>query len=138
MLNQSSSVLNAKTQFCHVLCGITGWFTEILFTAFQSFRRRDWRLIGQTSVWMFPIYGMGCLLVFPYRLLKNRSVLIRGFSYMVAIFTGEYISGRLLTYFQACPWDYSKCRFNLHKVIRLDYAPGWFLLGLILEKINCR
>ncbi|MGN0308431.1 MAG: hypothetical protein ACI4DN_09465 [Lachnospiraceae bacterium] len=119
-------------------CGATGWFTEILFTAFQSFRRRDWRLIGQTSIWMFPIYGMGCLLIFPYRLLKNRSVLLRGISYMAAIFTGEYISGRLLNHFHACPWDYSGCRFNLHRVIRLDYAPGWFLLGLFLERVHRR
>ncbi|MBQ9990149.1 MAG: hypothetical protein IJP31_04300 [Lachnospiraceae bacterium] len=117
-------------------CGVTGWFTEILFTAFQSFRRRDWRLIGQTSVWMFPIYGMGCLLLFPYRLLKNHSTLVRGVSYTLAIFTGEYLSGRLLTRFHACPWDYSSSRFNLHRVIRLDYAPGWFLLGLFLERFH--
>ncbi|MCI5584817.1 MAG: putative ABC transporter permease [Lachnospiraceae bacterium] len=119
-------------------CGAVGWCVEILFTAFQSFRRRDWRLIGQTSLWMFPIYGLGCLLIFPYRLLKNRSRFIRGFSYMVAIFTGEYVSGRLLNRFHACPWDYSRCRFNLHRVIRLDYAPGWFMLGLFLEKIHSR
>lgn len=119
-------------------CGATGWFTEILFTSFQSFRRRDWRLIGQTSIWMFPIYGMGCLLLFPYRLLKKRSVVVRGISYMVAIFTGEYITGRLLNRFHACPWDYSTSRFHLHKVIRLDYAPGWFLLGLFLENFHRR
>lgn len=119
-------------------CGVTGWFTEILFTAFQNFRRRDWRLIGQTSVWMFPIYGMSCLLLIPYKLLKKRSIFVRGITYTLAIFTGEYFSGKLLGHFKACPWDYSSSRFHIHRVIRLDYAPCWFFLGLFLERFHRR
>ena len=118
------------------ICGTIGWCTEILFTSFQSFRSRDRRLLGQTSLWMFPIYGCGCLLAFPYRYLKDRSFWVRGLTYMTAIFTGEYLSGKLLGHYNACPWDYSGCRLNLGKVIRLDYAPGWFLLGLFLENIH--
>jgi uncharacterized membrane protein len=116
-----------------LLCGILGWCVEILFTSFQSFRRRDWRLKGTTSLWMFPIYGCGCFLSLPRRLLKSRPVLVRGLSYMMCIFTGEYISGKILNRFHACPWDYSRCPMNIDKVIRLDYAPGWFLLGLIMD-----
>lgn len=119
-------------------CGIIGWCVEILFTAFQSFRRRDWRLMGVTSVWMFPIYGLGCLLILPYQLLKKCSVWTRGITYMLCIFTGEYLSGRILTKFHACPWNYEKSPLNIQKVIRLDYAPGWFLLGLFLEKVHTR
>ena len=44
-----------------LICGLTGWCMEILFTSAGSLARHDGRLIGQTSLWMFPIYGYGCL-----------------------------------------------------------------------------
>ncbi|MBQ3105646.1 MAG: hypothetical protein IJC59_07305 [Lachnospiraceae bacterium] len=119
-------------------CGILGWCVEILFTAFQNFRYRNWKLQGTTSLWMFPIYGCGCALALPYRILKKAPAFYRGLSYMLLIFTGEYISGRLLTGKQACPWDYSASRYQIHNVIRLDYAPGWFCLGLLIERIFLR
>ncbi len=46
--------------FCK--CGITGWCLEVVFTSAESVMARDWRLIGRTSLLMFPIYGMGALL----------------------------------------------------------------------------
>ena len=95
----SSMILKLPKKF--IICGIIGWCTEILFTSFQSFRRRDWKLKGQTSLWMFPIYGCGCLLAIPYRLLKNRPLWVRGLSYMTAIFGGEYLTGRLLWKYNA-------------------------------------
>ena len=117
------------------LCGIIGWSAEILFTSLQSLKKHDLRLQGITSLWMFPIYGCGFLLIIPYKLFKQCSFLIRGFVYMCCIFTGEYISGRLLTKINACPWNYEHCNFHIRKVIRLDYAPLWFLLGLFFEKV---
>lgn len=118
-----------------LLCGIIGWCTEIIFTALQSLRRRDFRLLGITSLWMFPIYGLGSFLMLPYRLLKNCSLFIRGTVYAICIFLGEFFSGQLLTKIHACPWNYEKSRLNIKKVIRLDYAPLWFLFGLLLEKV---
>ena len=44
------------------ICGLTGWCLEILFTSIGNCSRHDLRLIGQTSVWMFPIYGMACII----------------------------------------------------------------------------
>ena len=67
--------------------------------------------------------------------IKNTSVFLRGTIYTICIFLGEYFSGRLLTRFHVCPWNYEKAKLNIHKVIRLDYAPLWFLFGLFLEKI---
>ena len=49
--------------------------------------------------------------------------------------TVEYLSGRLLWKHDLCPWDYGKSRFHIHRIIRLDYAPWWFLAGLFFEKI---
>lgn len=124
-------------RFTHnfLLCGIIGWCTEIVFTALQSLRRRDFRLLGITSLWMFPIYGLGSLLLLPYKLIKNCSLFIRGTVYTLCIFLGEFFSGQLLSKIHACPWNYEKSRLNVKKVIRLDYAPLWFLFGLLLEKI---
>lgn len=118
-----------------LLCGIIGWCTEIIFTALQSLRRRDFRLLGVTSLWMFPIYGLASLLIIPYKFVKNTSALVRGTVYTLCIFLGEFFSGQLLNKFHACPWNYEKSRLNFKKVIRLDYAPLWFLFGLLLEKI---
>ncbi len=118
-----------------VKCGILGWCLEILFTAFHSFRRREMQLKGNTSIWMFPIYGSAALLNPICRFLKNKNLLLRGGIYTVLIFFGEFITGTLLKKRNLCPWDYQKSKLNINGVIRLDYAPYWFLTGLILEKI---
>lgn len=43
-------------------CGVAGWCLEVIFTSVESIMARDWRLMGKTSLLMFPIYGMGALL----------------------------------------------------------------------------
>jgi uncharacterized membrane protein len=93
------------------------------------------KLIGNTSIWMFPIYGMASLIAPIYRLIQHANVLIRGLVYMLSIFTAEYATGYLLNKRDMCPWDYSKSKFNIDGLIRLDYAPLWFGIGLIFEKI---
>ena len=97
----------------------------------------DLRLTGNTSLWMFPIYGSACLLAPFKRLFAHLHISRprRGLFYMAMIFTVEYLSGRLLWKHGLCPWDYGKSRFHVHRIIRLDYAPWWFLAGLFFEKI---
>lgn len=55
---------------------------------------------------------------------------------MSLIFSAEYISGKFLRAKNLCPWDYSHAKWNINKVIRLDYAPLWFLVGLFFEQIT--
>lgn len=120
-----------------LLCGLCGWCMEILFTALHSLKRRDLRLTGNTSLWMFPIYGSACLLA-PFKRLFQRlhiSRLKRGLFYMTMIFSVEYLSGCLLWKRGLCPWDYRRSHFHIRRVIRLDYAPWWFLAGLFFERI---
>ena len=133
------SATNNLKIFCRnfLLCGLCGWCMEILFTALHSLKRRDLRLTGTTSLWMFPIYGCACLLA-PFKQLFAKlhvGRLKRGLFYMLLIFTVEYFSGRLLWKHGLCPWDYLKSRFHIHRIVRLDYAPWWFLAGLFFEKI---
>ena len=119
----------------YIHCGLLGWFLEMIFTAFGAFRRRDLRLPCATSVWMFPIYGLAALLAPLGRRLRNRSLLSRGLVYTGLIFTGEYLTGTWLNRRGLCPWDYSRSRWNLSGIIRLDYAPCWFVTGLLFERL---
>ena len=117
-------------------CGILGWTIEILWTGLQAFRIRNLKLIGRSSLWMFPIYGSADLLTPLMQRLKttNHTPLIkRGLIYMSLIYLGEYLSGILLKQKNLCPWDYSHTPYHYQGVIRLDYAPLWFLVGLFLE-----
>lgn len=119
-------------------CGMTGWCMEIIFTGLHSLKDHNNTLMGNTSIWMFPIYGMASLLSPLCRLLKGKSLMLRGSIYTCCIFAGEYLTGSFLRRFHACPWDYSKARLNVNGLIRLDYAPYWFGAGLLFEKILSR
>ena len=117
------------------MCGIAGWCLEIFWTSLGALRRREMKLIGNTSIWMFPIYGMACIIKPLYRYFKKIPALFRGFIYSTGIFCFEYLSGSLLKKHHLCPWDYSNAPTNINGVIRLDYAPVWMAAGLIFEKI---
>lgn len=116
-------------------CGILGWCLEILFTSADSFRRRQFTLKGNTSLYMFPIYGMAAFLAPVCRLLKGKPLLFRGLTYAGLIFTGEYITGALLSRKSLCPWDYGRSKWHVNRLIRLDYIPFWALAGLLFEKL---
>ena len=120
------------------ICGLTGWCIEIIFTSLGAFLQGDLRLIGQTSLWMFPIYGLAAFIKPLYEVIKKLPLLLRGCIYSFCILICEYISGMLLKKHHLCPWDYSKAKYNLKGVIRLDYAALWALAGLLFERIVTR
>ncbi len=103
----TKSIANSFKTFgrSFLLCGLCGWCMEILLTALHSLRRRDLRLTGNTSLWMFPIYGSACLLAPFKRLFEHLNISRpgRGLFYMAMIFTVEYLSGRLLWKHDLCP-----------------------------------
>ena len=132
--------------FHFFLCGMTGWCLEVVFTSMESILVHDWRLMGRTSLLMFPIYGCGALLA-PIGSLADRWIgdgplsrtdwIIRhGLLYMVLIFTAEYLSGAVLTAWGMCPWDYTGFQTSVNGLIRLDFAPLWFATGLLFEWIS--
>jgi uncharacterized membrane protein len=130
-------------------CGMAGWCLEILFTSADSIITHDWRMMGRTSLLMFPIYGLGALLgpigrgidrwldeglwdSLPLRDLALRHGMID----MVLIFCTEYLFGFWMRQFGICPWDYSGRPTNINGLIRLDFAPLWFGTGLLFEGIT--
>ena len=116
-------------------CGLAGWCMEILFTSMDALRRRDMTLKGTTSLWMFPIYGSAAVFAPLTKLLDAKPAWVRGFTYMGLLFSGEYISGHLLSKRKICPWDYGRSRWNIGRIIRLDFAPCWFFAGLLFEQL---
>lgn len=116
-------------------CGITGWCMEVVWTALGNIKKRDRRMMGNTSIWMFPIYGLAAIIKPLSKKMKNHSPIFRGSIYMTGIYCVEFVSGIILKKKNCCPWNYSKCKYNIKGVIRLDYAPLWFGAGLLLEKI---
>lgn len=129
--------MNMKRKLIDFLvCGLCGWCMECLWTGLHSvISRKDKKLLCKTSVWMFPIYGMAACLTPICKKLKNKNAFIRGGVYTLFIFITEFLTGYILTKFKACPWDYSKAKLNFKGVIRLDYAPAWFLVGLFFEML---
>ena len=116
-----------------ITCGIVGWCLEDLWTGFCAYINKDRKLECRTSIWMFPIYGCASLIKPVSRLLRRENVLTRGFIYMSAIFLIEFVSGSILKKYNMCPWDYSDAPLNIKGLIRLDFAPLWFLAGLLYE-----
>lgn len=117
-----------------MLCGLIGWCWECFWTGLSSVQKKDHKFLCRTSLWMFPIYGMAACIGPIFRWIKSFSIGVRGCIYTVGIFLAELFTGSLLKRFHACPWDYSKAKLNYKGVIRLDYAPFWFLLSLIYER----
>lgn len=117
-------------------CGLIGWCLEICFTSFHSFTKNDFSLKGVTSLWMFPIYGMASFLTPICHLIKNRSFIFRGIVYTICIFIMEFITGRFLSKKGICPWNYTHSKWHIKGIIRLDYAPIWFVTGLFFEHSN--
>ena len=126
--------MNRKNFF---ICGLTGWCMEILFTSVGTISRSDLRLLGQTSIWMFPIYGMAAYICPLYRKISRWPVICRSALYSVCIMGGEFISGSILKRFSLCPWDYTGSRYNINGIVRLDYMPFWMAAGLVFERLLC-
>lgn len=118
-----------------IKCGMVGWCLEIFWTGLDSLRHKEYKLVGHSSFWMFPIYGLAAFIGPCSKRIQNLNLLSRGFLYMNGIFAVEYVSGRFLSKKNLCPWDYSDAPLNYRSVIRLDYAPLWFFTGLLFEKI---
>lgn len=118
-----------------ITCGLCGWCIEVVWTGLGSFINHDKKMMGNTSILMFPIYGLGSFIKPLSKALSSKHIAFRGIIYTICIFTVEYISGYYLKLRQKCPWDYSKSKYNVNGLIRLDYAPAWFAVGLLFEKL---
>ena len=124
--------------YTFIKCGLFGWCLEIFWTGLGSLFQGDGRLTGHSSLWMFPIYGMAATIHPLYPIIKPLNFVFRGSIYMLCIFAVEFVTGSFLKLMHPCPWDYSQSPWNINGVIRLDYAPVWFIAGLLFEWLVCK
>lgn len=122
-----------------VLYGLGGWCGEVLFTALtDSLPKGDWRLVGRTYLWMFPIYGLIAVLYEPvHELIRSGIWPLRAAIWSLG-FTGvELIAGWTIARITGrCPWDYTDKRFAINAYIRWDFFPIWAVVGLALEPVH--
>lgn len=118
-----------------LLCGSLGWCLEVFWTGLHALIAGEPTMMGKTSLLMFPIYGCAAVIKPIYQKISSIPVFFRGCLYTIGIYATEFFSGTILKYFHMCPWDYSKAPLHFKGIIRLDYAPVWFVTGLIFEKI---
>lgn len=129
----------------YILFGALGVAGEVAFTAlvisaallFMSKEKQHNIGYGYSYIWMFFIYGLGAVM-YPYVLqhVGNWHWFGRGLSYMGIIFVVEYLTGYWLKKVLGhCPWDYHGKATNISGLIRLDYSPIWFGVGLLGEVV---
>jgi hypothetical protein len=136
-----------KTIIYFLIFSVFGISMEIFWSAFIGyFSSKNPRLMGKSTLWMFPIYGSILFIVtLTSWVYGSYPWWFRGLIYMFLILIWEYFSGlfvRLLV--GVSPWDYAKetsdgigspKKFNLDGLICLEYAPLWFILGLVAESL---
>ncbi|WP_338863288.1 putative ABC transporter permease [Myxococcus stipitatus] len=120
------------------LYGCTGWVLEVLFTGAGAALKRDRSATATTYLWMHPIYGGTALALEQVSArLESLPRPVRALAYTALIFGAEYTTGWLLRRLLGrCPWDYSPHRWSVNGLIRLDYAPAWYLTALLFEPVR--
>lgn len=116
-----------------LIYGAIGWCMEIVWTGLQSLINKDFKMTATTSLWMFFIYGSVVFFEPVVDLLVGMPIIFRGVIYVLCIFGIEYLTGGFLRKLGTCPWDYTGSRYSINGLIRLDYAPAWFLAGIVFE-----
>ncbi len=120
-----------------ILYGLIGLCMEVLWTGLFSGIKGDVKLTGQTYIWMFFIYGLAVFLEPIHNKIRHLHLILRGSIYMTLIFLVEFTTGLFLkTVIGVCPWDYTDNPLSLFGLITLTFAPIWFTLGLLFEKLH--
>jgi len=82
------------------------------------------------------VRGGGLLFERLYAVIHEQPWGVRGLVWTAAIFAVEYVSGAVIRRLAGrSPWDYSGAALSVGGLIRLDYAPLWFGLGLLFERV---
>lgn len=116
--------------------GLVGWAMEIIWTSLGSLLQGDTKLEGYTNLWMFLIYGSAVLLEPIHDTIKGWRWPIRGLLWLIIIWGMEYTSGFILkNTLGILPWMYEG-PFAIDGLVRLDFAPAWFIAGLIFEQVH--
>ncbi|KAF6038042.1 TMEM229B [Bugula neritina] len=117
-----------------------GYFSEIAFTAAWEFVvTNKYTLMGTTSIWTIPIYGIsGVVVEYIYTYTKYQLRLplpLRCVIYVLWTYLWEFSTGYLLRCFGACPWNYEDYDWDFWGLICLEYAPLWYIGSILYDQI---
>ena len=116
-----------------IFIGIT---LEIVATSIMDFiKYRDPRLKGESYLWMLPVYAVvPYIYMFVTSTFKDYGWMMKGFIYMISFYLLELMAGLIIKRLVGVsPWNYKNYRFKFKEVICLEYAPVWFIYGVVGE-----
>jgi uncharacterized membrane protein len=116
-----------------IFIGIT---LEIVATSIMDFiKYRDPRLKGESYLWMLPVYAVvPYIYMFVTSTFKDSGWMMKGFIYMISFYLLELVAGLIIKRLVGVsPWNYKNYRFHFKEVICLEYAPVWFIYGVVGE-----
>ena len=118
--------------------GVHGVFSEVVFTAvWEVVVGGSLRLMGTSSIWSFLVYGLGTFagaeLMREQMQARRVPTWARCVLYVPLVYAWEFGCGAILSYFHACPWDYSEFDYDVMGLITLEYAPLWLMGGAYFE-----
>jgi len=119
--------------------GMFGLTVELLFTACLGLiTKKNYNLMGHTSIWMFPIYSLG--LTYGFDFIKQIIPLdfLRYFSYPFWIWVVEILIGYPASKLGVRIWDYRYLSDNKHfkGIISYVHFPVWILFGVLVELVD--
>lgn len=114
--------------------GLIGLHIECFFTGIISFIYGDRSATCKTYLWMMPVYGTAAVTLESVHGLLGWNPVLAALLYVPIIYAFEFVWGWLFRKILGkCPWDYGKKRWSVMGLIRLDFAPFWFLLALCIN-----
>jgi len=119
--------------------GLFGLVVEIFFTAIVNLIiKKDFNLIGHTSLWMLPIYSLGLTYGFDFIQQIITNDFLRYISYPFWIWFIEILVGYPATQIGIKIWDYSYLPKNKHwkGIISFVHFPIWILFGILVEIVD--
>lgn len=143
-LDANTNMTNTETftqlSFEMALFAVLGLGFEVLFTSITDCKAEKRRyLMGYSSLWYAPLYACAPLFLhYVGSYLFLLPLLARGVVYALVIWLFEYAGMwllRLLLGASPSEEQYLKSRWNIHGLIRLDFFPAMFLMGLAFEFI---
>lgn len=109
---------------------------EVFWTGLGSLLQGDATLMSFTNLWMFFIYGSAVFLEPIHDIIAGWRWPVRGIIWVILIWGIEYTSGMVLYNLLGIrAWVYTG-PFAIEGLVKLDYAPAWFIAGLIFERIH--
>ena len=119
--------------------GMFGLCFEILFTSVVDlFSKRNFNLMGHTSLWMFPIYAFGLTYGFDLVQYLITNDFIRYLTYPFWIWLVEIIVGYPMSKIGIRIWDYRYLSANKHweGIVSFVHLPVWIVFGILVELVD--